>query len=401
MGLSQAAQVNKPVLSVGSRDRIVGGADLGTFFETEQYPRHEKACTQGPAQRKPRLTSPSLPKGVSMYVLGIDVGKTEIYVRLVERCPGGPPKIIGKQKSFDYDEKGLDELTAWLSSMLIVFSDVHAVMEATGVYWERCAFYLHRMGFVVSVVNPAQIKYFAQSSLRRGKTDSMDADIIARYGATMALKRWEPPVAELENLKLLVHERDGLVKELSQAKNRRHALNTREQPDKLVQKLTEDRIAFLKGQVEAVDQAMRERVAANTALNEQVKLLQSVPGFGFLTSLSILVETAAFSTMETSRQLAAYAGVSPAPHQSGAMNRRGRISKIGNPRLRRIVYLAAVAATRTKTKEKAFYQRLREQGKPGKVAVTALARKLLCVGFAVVKSGKPYDPLYVRLSSET
>ena len=104
-----------------------------------------------------------------MYVLGIDVGKTEIYVRLVERCPGGIPKIIGKQKSFDYVEKGLDELTAWLSSMLIVFSDVHAVMEATGVYWERCAFYLHRMGFVVSVVNPAQIKYFAQSSLRRGK----------------------------------------------------------------------------------------------------------------------------------------------------------------------------------------------------------------------------------------
>ena len=88
-----------------------------------------------------------------MYVLGIDVGKTEIYVRLVERCPGGPPKIIGKQKSFDYDEKGLEELTGWFSSMPIVFSDVHAVMEATGVYWERCAFYLHRMGFVVSVVN--------------------------------------------------------------------------------------------------------------------------------------------------------------------------------------------------------------------------------------------------------
>lgn len=78
------------------------------------------------------------------------------------------------------------------------------------------------------------------------------------------------------------------------------------------------------------------------------------------------------------------------------MNKRGRISKIGNPRLRRVVYLAAVAATRTQSKEKAFYQRLRDQGKPGKVAVTALARKLECVGFAVVQSGRPYDPTYAK-----
>ncbi|THF68370.1 IS110 family transposase [Deinococcus sp. Arct2-2] len=79
---------------------------------------------------------------------------------------------------------------------------------------------------------------------------------------------------------------------------------------------------------------------------------------------------------------------------------RGRISKLGNPRLRRIVYSAAVAATRTKTKEKAFYQRLREQGKPGKVAVIALARKLLCVGFAVVKSGLSSDPEFMRPTGE-
>lgn len=331
-----------------------------------------------------------------MHVLGIDIGKTEVYVQLLERCPSGTPKVVAKPKRFDYDENGLSNLATWLSSMPMVCGDVHAVMEATGVYWERCAFFLHRMGCVVSVVNPAQIKYFAQSSLRRGKTDRMDADIIARYGATMNLKPWEPPAAELEGLKLLVHERDGLVNELTQAKNRLHALNTREQSDTLVQTLIDDRISFLKGQIEALDQAMRQRVANNAVLQQQVTLLQSVPGFGFLVSLNILVETAAFSTIETSRQLAAYAGVSPAPHQSGALNRRGRISKIGNPRLRRIIYLAAVAATRTKTKEKAFYQRLREQGKPGKVAVTALARKLLCVAFAVVKSGRSYDPQFVR-----
>lgn len=331
-----------------------------------------------------------------MYVLGLDIGKCEVYARLLALRTDTSPQPIGTVQVFVYDRMGLQALRTWLLGNSVSAEQLHAVMEATGVYWERCAHFLHDLGCTVSVVNPAQIKFFAQSSLRRGKTDRMDADIIARYGATMRPKRWTPPAAELEALKLLVYEREAIVKELVQAKNRRHSLKHRQEADVLVVQLTEARIAFLTGQVEALDRELRTRVDTVPDLGRQVELLQSVPGFGFLVSLTVLVETAAFNTMETGRQLAAYAGVSPAPHQSGAMNKRGRISKIGNPRLRRIVYLAAVAATRTQSKEKAFYQRLRDQGKPGKVAVTALARKLLCVGFVVVQSGRPYDPKYAR-----
>ncbi|GAA5512475.1 IS110 family transposase ISOt5 [Deinococcus carri] len=313
-----------------------------------------------------------------MYVLGLDVGKSEVYARLLVLRTDASPQPVGTVQAFIYDRSGLQALRTWLIKTSVPLPELHAVMEATGVYWERLAYFLHELSCTVSVVNPAQIKFFAQSSLRRGKTDKMDADIIARYGAIMRPKAWTPPAAELEALKLLVHERDAIVKELSQARNRRHALNQRQEADPLVVKLTEELIAFLIGQVESLDRELRARVETQPELRQQVELLQSLPGFGFLVSLTVLVETAAFSTIQTHRQLAAYAGVSPAPNQSGAMNKRGRISKIGNPRLRRIVYLAAVAATRTKSKEKAFYQRLRDQGKPGKVAITALARKLLC-----------------------
>ncbi|PNY79373.1 IS110 family transposase [Deinococcus koreensis] len=302
------------------------------------------------------------------------------------------PQPIGTVQVFIYDCSGLQALQTWLLGNSVPALQLHAVMEATGVYWERCAHFLHDLGCMVSVVNPAQIKFFAQSLLRRGKTDRMDADIIARYGAIMRPKAWKPPAAELEALKLLVHEREAIVKELTQAKNRRHSFKQRQEADPLVVQLTEARITFLTGQVEALNRELRARVEALPDLQRQVELLQSLPGFGFLVSLTVLVETAGFNAMETSRQLAAYAGVSPAPNQSGAMIKCGRISNIGNPRLRRIVYLASVAATRTQSKEKAFDQRLREQGRPGKVAIIALARKLLCVGFAVVQSGCPYDP---------
>lgn len=331
-----------------------------------------------------------------MYVLGLDIGKSELYARLLALRTETSPQPLSTVQVFAHDQNGLQALIARLKKNSVVLGEVQAVMEATGIYWERCAHFLYHQGCTVSVVNPAQIKFFAQSSLRRGKTDKMDADIIARYGATMRPKPWTPPAVELEALKLLVHERDAIVGELTQAKNRRHALKHRQEADSLVVQLTEARILFLTGQVEKLDHELRARVEALPVIQQQVELLKSVPGFGFLVSLTVLVETAALSTIETGRQLAAYAGVSPAPNQSGAMNKRGRISKIGNPRLRRIVYLAAVAATRTQSKEKTFYQRLRDQGKPGKVAITALARKLLCVGFAVVQSGRPYDAEYVR-----
>ncbi len=161
-------------------------------------------------------------------------------------------------------------------------------------------------------------------------------------------------------------------------------------------RLVEERISLLEGQIDELEQAIRSQFAASSALQRDLELLMSVPGFGLIAAATVLAETNGFATLETGRQLAAYAGLSPAPHQSGVSCGRSSISKVGNPRLRRIAYMAAVGATRSKGELKVFYQGLKERGKPSKVALVALARKLLCVGLAVVKSGKPYDPSYQR-----
>ncbi len=270
-------------------------------------------------------------------------------------------------------------------------------MEATGVYWESCAQHLHDQGCQVSVENPARIRYFAHSKSRRGKTDAMDAELIARYGATMSPKTWLPPSPALHELKLLVRERSALLVTLNAEQNRLHAMNHRAAANPVLLGLIQERVAFLKVQVQTLEQAMHTLVRADRSLSEPLHLLMTIPGYGFLSAASVLAETDGFALLETGTQISAYAGIAPAPFESGSsVHRRGRISKVGNAHLRRTAYLAALGAQRSKSRMGDFYRHLRAEGKPPKVALIALGRKLLRTGLAVVKSGQPYQETYQR-----
>ena len=150
-----------------------------------------------------------------MDVLGIDVGKSELCAYLL---PSGASATVPNSS------QGFSKLLSWAAQHRSPHDELHVVMEATGVYWEACAAHCHATGDRVSVENPAKIKFFARSLLRRGKTDGMDAEIIARYGLTMRPAAWQPPRSELAELKLLVREREALLVSLTQERNRRHAL---------------------------------------------------------------------------------------------------------------------------------------------------------------------------------
>lgn len=240
----------------------------------------------------------------------------------------------------------------------------------------------------------AQIKLFARSVLRRGKTDTMDAEIIARYGLVMQTSLWEPPLASVEELKVLIRERETLLQTLTQERNRLHALQHKARSITTVVALIQQRIDLLKEQISALEHAMHTLVALNTSLSRPLNLLLTVPGYGFVTAVSVLAETQGFHGLQSSRQLAAYAGIAPAPHQSGALTGPTHISKTGNEHLRRTAYLAAVGAMKCKGPVGQYYRQLRARGKPAKVALVALGRKLLGIVFAVVTSGVPYDEAF-------
>ncbi len=267
-------------------------------------------------------------------------------------------------------------------------------MEATGVYWQDYAYFLHSLKVTVSVVNPVQISLFARSLLTRAKTDKIDAMTIAKYGAVMRPKAWSPPEAAVETLKLLNHEREALVLHLTRERNRQHALAHRHESNAVIERLHTERVQQLQEQVRQLDEAIQSCFQSSSDLEQQYKLLVSVPGVGRVTAVTLLAETEGFRNVASSRQLVAYAGIAPAPNQSGLMTKKSCISKVGNVRLRRSLYLAAVPATRTKTSLGVFYRRLRQAGKPPKVALVALARKILCISFAVVRSKEPFDVNY-------
>ncbi len=331
-----------------------------------------------------------------MFVLGLDVGLGDLYARLLDMPPQGPPVAVGDVGVFCNSPEGHRVLSAWLQLHSAVPALTAVVMESTDVYWERIAVCLHTAGFAVSVVNGVQINYFAKSMLRRGKTDKMDAELIARYGATMRPARWTPTDACLESLRALVHDRDAVVEMITLEKGRHHALDHRHVVQDVVIRLCDERLALLTQQRDQLTTAIQDAIALPGRLHVQIELLASLPGIGHLTGAVLLSETGHLEDMHRSEQWTAYAGLSPVPRQSGQVAGRCRISKIANVRLRRAMYLSAVTVSRLSNPLGAYYRRLIEQGKPKKVALIALARKLLRICFAVLKTAQPFDLAYQR-----
>lgn len=324
-----------------------------------------------------------------MLVLGLDVGKRELYVCLHDASTS-PPVVLARRGPVANTAAGLDQLTSWVDRKAMGKA-VHVVMEATNVYWERPAHHFYRLNSLVSVVNPAQIKYFARSVLRRGKTDAMDADIIARYGVVTQPSGWTPPGQGLVELKQLTREREAVQGRRTQENNHLLALRDAHHACPVVVTLVEQRLAMLDQQLTALDVAIRQHANADPVLSQQLQLLLSVPGFALISAITVLAETEGFARITTGREISAAAGMAPAPQQSGARQGRGRISRTGNARLRRIAYLSALGASKSHSRLRTYYRGLRDQGKPAKVALIALGRKLLCIGLAVVRSGQPYQ----------
>ncbi|WP_083939286.1 transposase [Deinococcus apachensis] len=204
--------------------------------------------------------------------------------------------------------------------------------------------------------------------------------------------RWLPPEADLVELRALLHARDHIVELLTLEAGRHHAMDHQHQQSSKALGFCEARQTLLEQPLEEANEAIGALVLASREVQEQVTLLTSIPGIGPLTASILLVETMHLSHMESSNQWAAYAGLSPVPRQSGSFTGRTHISKIGDARPRRTFYLCALTASRMKNPFGNFYRHLTAQGKPKKVALIALARKLLRVAFAVPGSGQKCNP---------
>jgi transposase len=304
---------------------------------------------------------------MSEAVLGIDVAKQGVEVALlIDR------KV--KNKSFQNTTEGFEALALWLKKLGI--SKVTACLEATGNYGEELAFYLHEAGHLVSMVNPARIKGFAQSELIRTKTDKVDAGIIARFCLVMKPETWVPPSPEIRVLRALVRRADSLIDMLTQEKNRLATAHESVIP------LIKKHLDYLNQEIKAVRDQIVDLIDQNPNLRQKKELLVSIPGIGKATIAVILAELDNLDKFSHVRELVAFIGLAPKETLSGSsIKGRPRLCKVGHARFRKALYMPALVSIQCNPVMIAFYNRLKERGKNGKVIVCAIMRKLVHIIF--------------------
>ena len=280
------------------------------------------------------------------------------------------------------------QLIAWLGEHKI--GRVHACLEATGRYGLGIALALHEAGYVVSIVNPAQIRNFARTKLGRNKTDQVDAVRIREYAELFKPRPWTPPSPAMRRLCELQTLRAGTVSGLTEWKNCRGSGIM----DDMALLLAETTIRHFASQLEAIDQAIAETIDNDVELSAKRDLLVSINGVGEVLAGIVLAELPGPDILDSSAAVAAYAGLNPQQHQSGiSLNRPVQISKIGNAVLRTALYMPALSAMRYNPAVIALVDRLKARGRlKGKQIVIAAMRKLLVLCFGVLKTGKEFDP---------
>jgi transposase len=312
--------------------------------------------------------------------LGIDISKSKFDACLVR--DGG--KL--RHRVFPNSPAGFSQLSAWLLKHHV--GRAHTCLEATGAYGEALATYLHEAGHTVSVVNPAQIKAYAQSRLSRAKTDKADATLIAQFCAERRPPRWSPLPREVRELQALARRLDSPLEMRQMEANRLEVAGTR-----AVKESLSEHLAFLDAEIARAQGLIRSHIDSHPGLRAQRELLVSIPGVGETTAAKLLSEIMDVKLYEGARQLAAFAGLAPRLHESGSsVRRKARLSKAGAPRLRKALYFPAVVAIRHNPYVKDLSERMKARGKCPMQVIGAAMRKLVHIAYGVLKSGQPFDP---------
>lgn len=295
-------------------------------------------------------------------------------------------------RAFPRTRAGASELLAWLRKSAPQDAHLALVLEATATFAEELATWLQALDpeLPIAIVNPVQTHAFTESLGLRNKTDDLDARSLARYGHERRPAAWEASEAVLRVLRDLTRTRLDLVQARTAMTLR---LKDHERSSPAATRALEAVIAELTAQIKALENEMRAHVEADVALASRVRRLASIQGVGFLTAVSVLAELGDLRRFMRSRQLTAFAGLSPRTRESGtSLKGRAHLCKQGSARVRAILYMAASSAARWNPDLAEVYQRLIAAGKLKRVALGAVMRKLLVLMRAVLIADQDWVP---------
>lgn len=310
--------------------------------------------------------------------LGIDVSKATVDCYT---------ETLGHSQYIN-NEKGWKEL---VSSFLA--DSYHVVMEATGTYHYGLAVYLYEQGIAVSVVNPLVIKRFIQMKLQRNKTDKSDARMIYEYACHSNPDQWQPDSEYVETSKNYLSSLELYARQSTMLKNRLHSLTAKGIKRGRVITSLKRQIRQVQHEIDYLEEDLEVLVKANEP--ELYTALRSIQGIGKKTAMLLIANTNGFKDFDSSKQVSAFFGLAPTHRESGSSIRgRSRISKKGNPRVRSHLFLCSFTASQCNPQCRALYQRIIAKGKSKKLALIAVANKLIKQAYGISKSGLIYDPYY-------
>ena len=269
----------------------------------------------------------------------------------------------------------------------------HCVMEATGYYHYKLAYYLQESGIKLSVENPLSVKRFIQMKLSKIKTDKSDSKLICEYAKQVELKLWQGNSKHQLECLQMTRLLTTYTKQSTMLKNKIHGEKVLGVPSKSVISSLKQSLKYLEKQIKTLESKLI--ILVKQEHQEVLTSLKSIPGIGDKTAIMLVVLTDGFERFTSAKELCSYAGLTPIIKQSGSsVKGRPRISKIGNQKLRNLLFMCSFNACKYNKACKALYDRIVAKGKSKKLALIAVCNKLLKQAFAIAKSGLIYDDNY-------
>lgn len=289
-----------------------------------------------------------------------------------------------KTKKFEYTIEGMAACVRFLPQ------EAHCIMESTGTYHCRLAYYLYKQNIPLSVVNPLSVRRFSQALMLRTKTDRADSKMLVDYGKYFNPTQWVPKADHYIELQQQIKYRDLLLKEENQMANQLEAITHSIVKNTLVVKKLKERLGAVREDIEEVEKSMEKMI--NEHESESFKLLTGIPGIGKKTAIALIADTGGMKDFNDARQISSYFGMSPRIYESGSSVKGiAKICKIGKANIRKLLYMCALTASRHNKACHELYERLLLKGKHKKLALIAVANKLLKQAFSILKNKNQYD----------
>lgn len=331
---------------------------------------------------------------VLKQVLGVDVAQNELVVTL-GRINEDLSKELYSYRVFRNKETGFVALLKWLKKETQENVSVQVIMEATGVYHQRFAFFLTENGVNLSIVLPNKISNYIRTLETKTVTDKTCSEAIAQFGLERKLESWKRPNQLYKTLQQLTRERDQIVAERVVIKNQLHAENTEYMPNVNSIKRLEIRLKLLNKQELEIKNDIQKCIDKDVSVKNTIENLQTIPGIGQLTAVTILAETNGFELIRNKKQLTSYAGFDVKEKQSGtSVKGKPKISKRGNKHLRKCLHLPSLSAVKRSEVHKDLYVRIVSKSGVKMKALIAVQRKMLELTYVIFKNNTVFEQDY-------